>query len=240
MSKRAALITGGSSGIGFAIAEALGGLGYGVTVSARRPEKLQKAAATLREREIDVLAQPANMVSEEEIVALFAAHRERFGRLDVLVNNAGVGIGGAVEGYETKKLDMQLDVNLRGVFLATREALPLLKEAGAEHGHAQVINIASIAGKFGQGWLSVYSATKAGVVGLTQALHKELGESGVKATAICPGFVDTAMTDWIKESVPAEQMIATADLAETVHYLLQLSPACVVPEIMMLRPGESI
>ena len=238
MTERAALVTGGSSGIGLAIAKALGGEGYGVTVAARRPERLKRAADTLRNDGLNILDFATDMANEDEIVALFRAHKERFGRLDVLVNNAGVGIGGAIEDYETKSLDLQLGVNLRGVFLATREALHLLKEAGSEHGHAQIINIASIAGKFGQGWLAAYSATKAGVVGLTQALHKELGDSGVRATAICPGFVDTAMTDWIKESVPAEKMIATEDLAATVRYLLELSPACVVPEIMMVRPGE--
>ena len=109
------------------------------------------------------------MAEEDDIKALVAGHKERFGRLDVLVNNAGVGIGGAIADAETKKLDMQLDVNLRAVYLTTREAIPMLKEAGAEHGKALVANTASIAGKYGQGWLAAYSATKFGVVGLTQA-----------------------------------------------------------------------
>ena len=124
MATRAALITGGSSGIGLAIARALGEDGYGVTVSARRPDKLEAAAEELRGAGIEVEAVPANMAEEEDISALVAAHRERFGRLDVLVNNAGVGIGGAVADAETKKLDMQLDVNLRAVYLTTRECLP--------------------------------------------------------------------------------------------------------------------
>ena len=239
MATRAALVTGGSSGIGLAIAQALGADGYGVTVSARRPEKLESAAEELRAAGVDVEAAPANMSNEEEITALVAAHRERFGRLDVLINNAGVGIGGAVADAETKKLDMQLDVNLRAVYLTARECIPLLKEAGAEHGKALMANTASIAGKYGQGWLAAYSATKFGVVGLSQALHKELAADGVQVTALCPGFVATAMTDWV-EGVPKEQMIQPEDIAEGVRYLLRTSPACMVPELQFIRPGDNM
>ena len=239
MATRAALITGGSSGIGLAIARALGEDGYGVTVSARKPDKLEAAAEQLRGAQIDVEAVPANMAKEEDITALVAAHRERFGRLDVLVNNAGVGIGGAVADLETKKLDMQLDVNLRAVYLTSREAIPMLKEAGAEHGKALIANTASIAGKYGQGWLAAYSATKFGVVGLTQALHKELAGEGIQATALCPGFVATAMTEWV-EGVEKEEMIQPQDIAEAVRYLLRTSKACIVPELQFIRPGDNM
>jgi len=239
LATRAALITGGSSGIGLAIARALGEDGYGVTVSARKPDKLEAAAEELRGAQIDVEAVPANMAKEEDITALVAAHRERFGRLDVLVNNAGVGIGGAVADLETKKLDMQLDVNLRAVYLTSREAIPMLKEAGAEHGKALIANTASIAGKYGQGWLAAYSATKFGVVGLTQALHKELAGEGIQATALCPGFVATAMTEWV-EGVEKEEMIQPQDIAEAVRYLLRTSKACIVPELQFIRPGDNM
>ena len=240
MATRAALVTGGSSGIGLAIARALGEDGYGVTISARRPEKLEAAAEELRSAGIDVEAVPANMVEEEAIVELVRRHRARFGRLDVLVNNAGVGIGGAIAEQDTKKLDMQIGVNLRAVVLTTREALPMLEEAGAEHAKALVVNTASIAGKSGQGWLSVYSATKFAVVGFTQALHKEHSRDGIQATALCPGFVATAMTDWVAESVPKEEMIQPEDVAEAVRYLLRTSPACIVPELQFVRPGEGL
>ena len=234
---RAALITGGSSGIGLAIARALGEDGYKLTISARRPDKLEAAAEELRGEGFDVEAVPANMADEEEIKRLLAAHRDRAGRLDVLINNAGIGIGGAVADAETKKLDLQLNVNLRAVYLLARETIPLLKEAGAEHGKALMANTASIAGKHGQGWLAAYSATKFGVVGLSQALHKELSRDGVQVTAICPGFVDTAMTDWV-QGVEREDMIQPEDIAEGVRFLLRTSRACVVPEIQFIRPGD--
>lgn len=238
MAKRAALVTGGSSGIGLAIARALGEDGYGVTVSARRPEKLEAAAEELGSTGLEVNAVPANVVNEEEIVSLVNSHKERFGRLDVLINNAGVGIGSGLAEIQTKAIDMQLNVNLRSYVIATRESLPMLREAGGEHGKALIANTSSIAGKAGQGWLSVYSATKAGVIGLSQATQKEVGKDGIQVTALCPGFVDTPMTEWVREQVKPEEMIKPDDIAESVRFLLRSSPACLVPEIVFQRPDE--
>jgi short-subunit dehydrogenase len=121
-----------------------------------------------------------------------------------------------------------------------RECADLLKAAGAEHRNALVVNLASIAGKSPQPWLSVYSATKAAVVGYTQAMNKELNGDGVKSVAFCPGFVDTDMTEFVKQSVPAEEMLRTSDIAEALRFLLRVSPACVVPEIVFQRPGETV
>ncbi len=240
MAERAALITGGSSGIGLAIARALGEDGYAVTISARRPEKLEAAAQGLRDDDLEVHSVPAQMTEESEIVALVESHRERFGRLDVLANNASVGIGEAMDEITTKKLDMQLSVNLRSLIQTTREALPMLREAGAEHGKALIANTASIAGKKGQGWLSVYSATKAGVVGFSQATQKECEGQGIQVTALCPAFVDTPMTEFAKQHVPAEEMMRPEDISGAVRYLLRTSPACLIPEIVFTRPGEGL
>jgi NAD(P)-dependent dehydrogenase (short-subunit alcohol dehydrogenase family) len=240
MTARAAIVTGASSGIGLAIARMLGAEGHGLTVAARRPEKLEQAAEGLSQEAYDVEHVAANLTSEDEIRAVVERHRERFGRLDVLVNNAGVGIGAAVEETETKRLDMQLGVNLRAIVLFYRECAEMLKAAGAEHRNALVVNTASIAGKTGQGWLSIYSATKHGVVGFSNSMNKELGPSGVKSCALCPGFVDTPMTDFVKQEVAPEDMIRPEDIAEVVRSLLRLSPACVVPEVIFQRPGEGL
>jgi NAD(P)-dependent dehydrogenase (short-subunit alcohol dehydrogenase family) len=139
---------------------------------------------------------------------------------------------------QTKHLDIQLGVNLRAVVIATREALPMLREAGGEHRKALIVNTASIAGKSGQGWLSVYSATKAAVIGFSQATQHEVQNDGIQVTALCPGFVDTPMTDFVRGQVPAEEMIRPEDIAESVRFLLRTSPACLVPEIVFMRPGE--
>ena len=238
MAERAALVTGASSGIGLAISRALAEDGYAITASARRPEKLNDAVKGLVDEGFDVTAVPADVSSEEDIKALTAAHKEKYGRLDVLVNNAGVGIGGAVADQETKKIDMQISVNLRSYVIGMREALPLLKEAGAEHGKALIVNTASIAGKGGQGWLAVYSATKAGVIGLSQATQMEVGKEGIQVTALCPAFVDTPMTEWVQGQVKPEEMIQPEDLAETVRLLLKTSRYCLIPEVVFARPGD--
>jgi len=238
MAGRAALVTGGSSGIGLAIARALGQDGYSLTVSARRPEKLEEAVEGLRGDGLEVEAVPANMAKEEEIVGLVERHRDRWGRMDVLINNAGVGIGGEIEQHPTKHLDMQLNVNLRAVYITLRGSIPMLKEAGAEHGKALVVNTSSIAGKFGQPWLAAYAATKAAVVGLSQAAHGELSQSGIQVTALCPAFVATPMTDWAEDQVSKDEMIQPEDIAEAVRFLLRTSPACIVPEIQFVRPGD--
>ena len=240
MPDRAALVTGASSGIGLSIARMLGEEGYGVTVSARRPDKLAAAAASLREAGADVDAVAGNMADEADIRRVVAAHGERWGRLDLLVNNAGVGAGAAVGDVETKKVDLQLAVNLRAVILGYRECTALLRAAGAEHRSALVVNMASISGKSGQAWLSVYSATKAAVIGWTQAMNRELAGDGIKSVALCPGFVDTAMTEFVRDRVPPEEMIQPRDITEAVRFLLNLSPHCLVPEIVFQRPGEAL
>jgi NAD(P)-dependent dehydrogenase (short-subunit alcohol dehydrogenase family) len=238
VAERAALITGGSSGIGLAIARALGEDGYGLTVAARRPEKLEAAAEELRGAGLDVNSVAANMADEDAVSGIVRSHKERFGRLDVMVNNAGVGIGEAMHEITTKYLDMQLGVNLRAVIIGTREGLPLLREAGAEHGKALIVNTASIAGKSGQPWLSVYSATKAAVIGFSEATQKEVSGQGIQVTALCPGFVDTPMTEYVREQVKQEEMIQPEDISEAVRYLLRTSPGCLIPEIVFARPDE--
>jgi NAD(P)-dependent dehydrogenase (short-subunit alcohol dehydrogenase family) len=237
---RAAIVTGASSGIGLAIARVLAEEGFAITMAARRPEKLEAAVQGLAADGFDVQAIAANVADEAEIQKVVAGHRERYGRLDVLVNNAGVGVGAPVGEIETKRLDMQLNINLRSIVLFYRECIGLLKEAAAEHKNVLVVNTASISGKHGEPWLSVYSATKHGVVGWTESMNKELGSAGIKSTALCPAFVDTPMTDFVKGQVPAEEMIRPEDVAEAVRYMLKVSPACVIPEMMFVRPGDAL
>ncbi len=239
MPARAAIVTGASRGIGLAIAEALGEDGYGLTITARKPEPLERTANGLRGKGFAVEQVAANVADEESIRSVVSRHRERFGRLDVLVNNAGVGIGAPVAEQQTKYVDLQIDVNLRAIVLFYRECTEMLVATGSEHRKALVVNLSSVAGKYGQAWLSVYSATKAGVVAYTQAMNKELNSHGVKSVALCPGFVDTDMSDFVKDSIDAAKMIRPEDIAEAVRFVLRLSPACVVPEMIFQRSGEA-
>jgi NAD(P)-dependent dehydrogenase (short-subunit alcohol dehydrogenase family) len=223
---KAALVTGGSSGIGLAIARALREDGYELTLASRRPEKVEAAAA-----ELECAHVAADVQREEDCERLVAAHRDRYGRLDVLVNSAGIGIAGTIEDLPLKRFDLQVGVNLRALFLVTKLCVPMLRET---RGH--VINLASIAGTLPTPGLATYGATKAAVISLTRSLNLELEDDGVRATALCPGFVDTPMAEW--SGVPAEKMIRPEDCVELVRAVLRLSPFARVPEIVVERVGS--
>jgi short-subunit dehydrogenase len=240
MPERAAIVTGASRGIGLALAAVLAEEGFGLTLTARRPDALEQAANDLRSQGASVEHLAANLADEDAVHAVATRHREAYGRLDVLVNSAGVGIGAAADEHQTKYVDMQFDVNVRAIVLFYRECAALLRAAGTEHGNALVVNMASMAGKSPQPWLSVYSATKAAVVAYTNAMNKEFSGAGVKSVAFCPGFVDTDMSDFVKSSIPADDMLRTGDIAEALRFVLRLSPNCVIPEIVFQRPGEAI
>jgi NAD(P)-dependent dehydrogenase (short-subunit alcohol dehydrogenase family) len=237
MTDRAAIVTGASSGIGLAVARMLAEEGHAVTLVARRPEKLEAAYEQLRSDGLDVQRVAANVGDEADIRRVAHAHRDAYGRLDVLMNNAGLGIGAPIGELDTKRMDLQLATNLRAIPLMYRETLDMLEAAGAEHGNALAINTASIAGKQGEAWLSIYSATKFGVVGFTQSMNRELNALGIKSTALCPAFVDTPMTEFVRDQVAPDRMIQTSDLVAAVRMLLALSPGCVVPEIVFQLPG---
>jgi NAD(P)-dependent dehydrogenase (short-subunit alcohol dehydrogenase family) len=222
-----ALITGGSSGIGLAIARALRADGYDLTLVARRPEPLEEAASAL-----DALAVPANLADPEECVRVVAAHAERHGGMEVLVNSAGIGIGGSFADLDTKRIGLQLDVNLRATLIVTRESLPLLRAS-----RGQIITLASIAGTIPTPGLSVYGATKAALLAWTSSLNREEGEHGVRATAISPAFVATRMTEWT--GLHDEEQIQTDDIVALVRAVLSLSPMARVPNIVVERLGDS-
>jgi NAD(P)-dependent dehydrogenase (short-subunit alcohol dehydrogenase family) len=223
---RAALVTGGSSGIGLAIARMLQDEGFDLTLVSRRPERVEAAAA-----ELGVTAVAANMADAEDCERIVADHRERFGRLDVLVNSAGVGIGGTVEELPAKSLDLQLGVNLRGLFLVTQAAIPLLRES-----RGWIVNLASIAGTVPTPGLATYGATKAAVIALTRSLNEELDADGVRAIALCPGFVDTPMAQW--SGIEPAEMIRPEDCAEVVRMCLRLSPQARIPQVVIERMGS--
>jgi len=221
----AALVTGGSSGIGLAIARALRDEGFELTLAARTREKVEAAA-----KELAALAVTADLAREEDCRRVVDEHRERHGRLDVLVNSAGMGIAGPVDELPTKHLDVQLDVNLRGLMLVTAAALPLLREA-----RGLIVNLASFAGMMGSPMFPVSCAAKGAVIQFTQTINRGEQEHGVRATAISPGFVDTPMTDFAP--VPREEMIQPEDCAEIVRLLLRLSPHARVPHVVVERVG---
>ena len=225
---KSALVTGGSSGLGLALARMLKHEGHELTLVARRPEPLQEAAD-----ELDAAAVAANLADADECVRVVAAHAARFGGMDVLVNSAGLGIGGSFAEQDTKRIALQLDVTLRATLIVTREALPLLRAS-----RGQIVTLASIAGTIPVPRLAVYGATKAALISFTNSLNREEAEHGVRATAICPAFVATRMTEWT--GIPPEEQIQPEDVVELVRTVLHLSSRARVPHIVIERVGDAV
>jgi NADP-dependent 3-hydroxy acid dehydrogenase YdfG len=220
-----ALVTGGSSGIGLAIARLLAEEGYAVTLAARTREKLEATAVELGAHAIAFDARDADGCAN-----VVAGHVDRFGGLDVLVNSAGTGVAGDLDAQSVEHIDLQLDVNLRGLVLVTRAALPHLRRS-----HGLVVNLASIAGTVPVPELPIYAATKAAVISLTHSLNRALEADGVRVHALCPAFVDTPMGTY--SGLPREEMIRPEDCAEVVRMLLRLGPRARVSQVVIERMG---
>jgi NAD(P)-dependent dehydrogenase (short-subunit alcohol dehydrogenase family) len=221
-----ALITGGSSGIGLAIGRMLRDEGYELTLASRTAEKVEAAAAAL-----GAAATAADVSKAEDCERVVREHVERAGGLDLLVNSAGIGIAARVQDAQLRHIDRQLNINLRGLVLVTQAALPHLRAS-----KGWIVNLASIAGTQPVPVLPIYAATKAAVISLTHSLNADLDDDGVRAIALCPGFVDTPMTDFT--GLASEEMIQPEDCAEVVRMCLRLSPRARVPQVVIERVGS--
>jgi NAD(P)-dependent dehydrogenase (short-subunit alcohol dehydrogenase family) len=237
--ERVALVTGASSGIGFAVSEMLLSEGFIVTAVGRRADKLAAAASKLRSSGGLVLEHAADMSDESAVIEMIRVQSEQFGRIDVLVNNAGIGIAEDPLTASTRHLDLQIAVNLRAMIITYREARDLLLASATAAGGALVVNMASVLARHPEPTLAIYSATKAAVLSYTDTMNMLLAQRGVRSTAVCPGYVDTPMSDWAKDSIPADAMIPVSDVAEMVRALVRLSPMSVVPELPITRAHSS-
>jgi NAD(P)-dependent dehydrogenase (short-subunit alcohol dehydrogenase family) len=222
-----ALVTGGSSGIGLAIGRMLREEGFALTLASRTPEKVEAAAA-----ELGAVAIATDVSKAEDCARVVEEHVAREGGLDVLVNSAGVGIAARVEEAQLKHIDRQLAINLRGLLLVTQAAIPHLRAT-----KGWIVNLASIAGTQPVPILPIYAASKAAVISLTHSLNADLDDDGVRAIAICPGFVDTPMATFT--GMAGDEMIQPQDCAEVVRMCLRLSPRARVPQVVIERVGSS-
>jgi 3-oxoacyl-[acyl-carrier protein] reductase len=237
---RAAIVTGGSRGIGLGIAERLATLGFALTLVSRQQEQLSVAAQQLQARGAHVLPIVADLAAPEAAATVVETHGLHFGRLDALVVNAGTGSVANIEKLPTHHIDRMVDVNLRTPLRLVRVALPMLSEAGEAHANAWVVLLSSITGKLPPAGYSVYGATKAALISLAKSINVEANQHGVRAAALCPGYVDTDMTQWIRDEVDPSEMLPISDLAETVDYLLRLSTSAVISDIAIARAGAPL
>lgn len=219
------------------MARELARLDHHLTLVGRRAEVLREAQEQLLDMGIRCTV-VAGDVSQDHIVdEVVGAHVGTYGRLDVLINNAGVSIGANIDEVTTRQIDVQVAVNLRATFLFYRACVPLLKNAAAETGRTWVFNTASIAAKRPERWLSIYSATKAGLVAFTQAMNRELARDGIHSCVICPSATDTNMMPPDYE-LGGARLIPPRDIASAVPFLLGLSPNCMVSELVMHTPRD--
>jgi 3-oxoacyl-[acyl-carrier protein] reductase len=239
---KVAIVTGGSRGIGLAIAALLAEHGAAVVVSGRDADRLLAAAKSLEERGASVHGVVADAAKREDADRLVEAARERFGRLDILVNNAGITRDGLLIRMKDDDWDRVLEVNLRGAFLMTRagsKAMVRQKSGG------RIINIASTAGAMGNAGQANYSAAKAGLIGLTKAAARELAHWGILVNAVAPGLIETDMAaalpaearEALLAQVPLKRIGTPREVAEVVGFLAGDGAAYVTGQVFHVNGG---
>ncbi len=243
MNDKIVLVTGASRGIGRAIARAAAREGATVVINYNHSEAEAKGLAEeLRSRGLRAETFRADVSSEAEVQALFKFMRERFGRLDVLVNNAGIVGNNLLLMTSTEELDRIMAVNCRGSFLCLRAAAKMMMKQRS----GRIINLASIVGRRGNRGQAAYSASKAFVIGMTLSAAKELGESGICVNAIAPGFIDTDMTRGLKEEVrqklisdtPLKRAGSAEDVAEMALFLMSDKASFINGQILGVDGGQ--
>jgi 3-oxoacyl-[acyl-carrier protein] reductase len=236
-----ALVTGASRGIGRSIAERLAAAGFALTLSGRDAVRLDEVAHALPGVAAAKNVVPADMAAEQDVRDLAHRHAERFGSLDLLVLCAGFGASGPIATFPVRRLDRQLEVNLRAPFILIQECLPALRQAASRHPDrgARIVAISSLTGVASEPGLAAYGASKAALISLCQSINVEESASGITATAISPGYVDTEMSSWVRDRIDPADMIEPGDIAELVVALTRLSARAVVPAIPVARRGDT-
>ena len=214
---KGAVVTGGGRGIGAAVAGELARAGAAVVVAARSAEEVERVASLLRGEGHRAWAVRCDVTDAARVAELGRAAREHLGRVDVLVNNAGVAASAPLKSVEPEDWERIFAVNVRGTYLCTREFLPDMLAAG----WGRVINVASIAGLSGAAYISAYAASKHAVIGFTRSLAAEVAAEGVTVNAVCPGYVDTPMTDGSVAHIAAKTGLSADDARER---LKRMSP----------------
>ncbi len=237
---KVALITGASSGIGEATAEALAAEGVAVAVVARREERLQELVKRIMDRGGKAFPIVADAADEQQVKTMVQKVKDEYGRLDILVNNAGVMLLGMIDGANTDDWREMVDINVLGLMYATHAALPLMKQQQSGH----IVNISSVAGRTARAGSGVYNVTKWGVVAFSEALRQEVYKNNIRVTVIEPGAVATELTshitdqavkqaqeEWLSHITPLQ----SEDIAAAIVYAVSQPERVNINEIL-IRP----
>ena len=237
---KTALVTGATGGIGGAIARAFHRQGATVAISGRQVDKLEALAAELKER-VQVI--PCDLGNKAQVAGLIDEAIKKLGRLDILVNNAGLTKDNLFMVMKDEQWDEVIAVNLTSTFMLMRAAARSMMRA--KTGYGRIINISSVSGIIGNPGQGNYAASKAGMIGMTKSLAREVASRGITANCIAPGFISTPMTDAlnekqtasIKEAIPAQKFGSPDDIAAAAVYLASVEAAYMTGQTLHVNGG---
>ncbi len=241
LKQKVALVTGGAQGIGKAIAQGLAADGADCIVSDVNQDAAEETAAALQSAGVRTLALRANVADGEAVAAMVKRGLEAFGHIDILVNNAGITRDSLLMRMKDDEWDQVLDINLKGAFVCIRALVrSMMKQRGG-----RIINIASIVGAMGNAGQANYVASKAGLIGLTKTVARELASRGVTCNAVAPGFIDTAMTQALPEDVkekllaqiPMARLGSATDVAQAVRFLASEQAGYITGQVLHVNGG---
>jgi len=235
LSGQVALVTGAGRGIGRSIARALADAGAALFLTARTGEQLEEVAREIRGKRGRVEYLAADIASAAGVAGVFDELARRFGRLDVLVNNAGLGLAGPLMDFPEESFDTLMAVNTKGLFLCCQRAMRLM--VPVKRGY--IVNISSVVGFKGYPNQAAYAASKHAVMGITKSLAVEAQPNGIRVSAVLPGGVDTELMEALRPDVDRAALMRPEDIADAVLFLLSLSPTAAVDEIYIRRRSSS-
>ena len=241
MHKRTALVTGASRGIGKACAHALAAAGYRIVLAARSVDKLEDTAAEIRAAAAEAFVVAMDLTSHESIAAGFKKAASEFGRIDILINNAGITKDGLAVRMKQADWELVLQTNLSGAFYAIQQVLHgMMRERWG-----RIVNISSVVGEMGNPGQANYVASKAGLIGLTKSLAQEVGSRNITVNAVAPGFIETEMTHGLTpelkqkmiENTPLRRMGSPEDVAHAVKFLVSDEAAFITGHVLDVNGG---
>jgi len=235
LATKVAIVTGASRGIGRAISIALAGQGATVVLAARALEKLKETAKQVTEAGGKAETVVTELTEEESIKNLVKVTGDKFGNLDILINNAGITHSAEFEQTQTADWDRCHQVNARAPFILCREALPLLRKSEAGY----IINIASVVGVKGYPLQSAYTASKHALRGMTISLAEELRDSNIRVHLLCPGGVDTELVQRVRPDINKKDLMQPDEIAELVLYLVTHKGNAVIDELHIRRSAAA-
>lgn len=245
---RVALVTGAAQGIGAAVATRLAADGFDVVVnyhSASSQARADELAAMLAaDHDVETMAVMCDVADFDAVKAMVAAVKERFGRIDVLVNNAGITRDGLLMRMKDDQFESVVDTNLGGAFNCMRHVVPLMVKAR----YGRIVNVSSVVGIYGNAGQVNYAASKAGIIGMTKSAAKELGGRGITVNAVAPGFIETAMTaaldaaasDSLTSRIAAGRLGTPEDVANAVAFLASDDASYITAQVLAVDGGISL